>query len=355
MVLFNITIHELFITFLLMLVLVLLLIVAVLYYSFNQYKELLSVSKWSTIIDKRVFEAIVYNKGEKSADDDFTQNSQKASFRNLFLEILVGSEKKFSGVAQDEITDLFHVHNLQKEAFAKLNQKKAHLIAGGIQELTAMKIESALPKISAFLSHPNPHVYQEAQYALVAFRGFEGLRFLDDTIHKISDWHQLRLLLSIPNVPENCEQEITAWLESTNDSVIIFTLSLLKKFQMLAFYPLVWKLLQHESTEVRIFAVHTVMALENFQTIPDLAKIFPDQHIEVQLTILNLMELSKDQNSVQFLKNQLLHHPNTGIKIAAAEALFALGHKNFLNKTQQDSETEELIQIIKHALQEKIC
>lgn len=356
MVLLNITIHELFLTFLGMLVVVLLLIIAVLSYSFSQYRELLHISNWSRIIDKKVSEVIVFGKEENAADGEFTEVSGNPSFRDLFLEKLVGSEKKFSGTAHDEIKDLFRTYNLEKEAFSKLSQKKAYLIAGGIQELTSMKVEAAVPKITALLSHPSPAVYQEAQYAMVAFKGFEGLRFLDAETHKISDWQQLRLLISVTAIPENCEQEVNGWLRSSNNSVIIFTLSLLRKFQMLSFYPSVWHLLSHPSSEVRIRAVQTLLSLENDQTMRALAGSFPEQPLEVQLEILRVMEISRDQRSVGFLKQQLLEHPAAGIRIQAAEALFTLGHQEYLNRISRDSESsEELIQIIKHALQEKIC
>ncbi|WP_234110034.1 MULTISPECIES: HEAT repeat domain-containing protein [Chryseobacterium] len=356
MVLLNITIHELFLTFLGMLLVVLLLIVAVLLYSFSRYRELLHISNWSRIIDKKVSEVIVFGKEENATDGELKQVSANPSFRELFLEKLVGSEKKFSGTAQEEIKDLFHAYNLEKEAFSKLSQKKAYLIAGGIQELTSMKVEAAVPRITALLSHPSPAVYQEAQYAMVAFKGFEGLRFLDTETHKISDWQQLRLLNSVTAIPENCEQEVNGWLRSSNDSVIIFTLSLLRKFQMLSFYDAVWHLLDHPSTEVRIRAVQTLLSLENDQTMPALAVSFPEQPLEVQLEILRVMEISRDRRSVGFLKQQLLEHPASGIRIQAAEALFTLGHQEYLNQVSCNPESsEELIHIIKHALQEKIC
>ncbi|WP_304343232.1 HEAT repeat domain-containing protein [Chryseobacterium koreense] len=352
----NITIHELFLTFLGMLVVVLLLIMVVLFYSFSQYRELLNLSKWSRIIDTKLSEVIVFGKQQNGSDKAFAEVSSHPSFRELFLEKLVGSEKKFSGSAHEEIKDLFRTYHLEKEAFSKLSQKKAYLIAGGIQELTSMKVESAVPKISALLSHPSPAVYQEAQYAMVAFKGFEGLRFLDTEAHKISDWQQLRLLISVTAIPENCEQEVKGWLQSSNDSVIIFTLSLLRKFQMLSYYPSVWHLLSHPSSEVRIRAVQTLLALENDQTMPALAHSFSEQPVEVQLEILRVMEISRDQCLVGFLKRQLLEHPSSGIKIQAAEALFTLGHQDYLKQMSQDpASSEELIQIIKHALQEKIC
>ena len=351
-----ITVDELFLTFMVMLFLVVVLIITVLLYSFFQYKNLSNYSAWCQMIDKKISETIVFGKENDNQDPEFEKMTKNPKFRNVFLEKLVECEKKFSGMAQDEIIDLFYSYNLEKEAFKKLEQTKSHLIGGGIQELTSMKVKSALPKITYFLSHPAPQVYQEAQYAMLAFKGFEGLDFLNNTPHIISEWQQLRLLTSITKTPNQADHNIHSWLESTNNSVIIFTLRLLKKFQMFSFYDSVWNLLQNSSIEVRIKAVQTLLSLENNQTIPDFITIFPEQPTDVQSEIIKTMEISRDQRAVAFLKEQLFYHPMINVRISAAEALFSLGHQNYLSELiDLETSSDELIKIIKHALQERIC
>ncbi|GAB0155333.1 hypothetical protein CHRYSEOSP005_05940 [Chryseobacterium sp. Alg-005] len=351
------SIHYLFLVFLGMLSLVVLLILVVLIYSFYQYKESARVSKWSDLINEKVTETIVYDKGEiDSSNDGFSVFSGYPLFRNLFLQKLVETDNKFSGTAQNKIKDLFNDYNLQDEAFKKLNQKKPYLIAGGIQELTAMNVEEALPEISLFLKHPSAQVYQEAQYAMVSFKGFEGLRFLDTISTKISEWQQLRLLLSITHIPADHEDILKSWLESPNDTVIIFTLRLLKKFQLLSFYPAVMNLLYHSSVEVRIQAVKALQSLENSSTITELTNIYPEQPFEVQLEILRVMRVLKEQCCAGFLQHQLVESPFSAVKIYSAEALFSLGHHDYLVQVANDQgSSEQLVQIIKHALQEKVC
>lgn len=350
------SVHFLFLVFLGMLSLVLLLIIAVLIYSVYQYRESIQAFRWSEVINKKISEVIVYDKEEIPANSSFSAASGSASFRNLFLQRLAESEKKFSGAAQNKLKDLFQEYNLQEEALKKLNQKKEHIIAGGIQELTAMQVEEALPKIATFLTHPSAQVYQEAQYAMVNFKGFEGLHFLNSISSKISEWQQLRLLISITNIPENSGESIKLWMESSNDSVVIFTLKLLRKFQVLSLYSTVTDLLDHPSVDVRVQAVQTLLSLENSSTIGDLMEAYPQQPIEVQKEILKVMKKSKDQCSTDFLKDQLLNTPDSGIKVYAAEALCALEQQEYLTEiSQKENSSEELIQIIKYVLQEKVC
>jgi hypothetical protein len=350
------SIHFFILVFLGMLILVLLLIIAVLLFSFFSYKRSLRVSDWLTLINEKISEVIVYADEKSLPDQNFQEFSGNLIFRNLFLHKLVDAEKKFSGTAKDQIKSLFSEYNLDKEALKKLNQKKAHLIAGGIQELTVMDSQEALVKISSFLLHPSPHVYQEAQYAMVNLKGFEGLEFLNTASGKISEWQQLRLLNSITNIPEDSGPVIANWLNSTNDSVIIFTLKLLRKFQMLSFYPAVINLLDHSSVEVRIQMVQTLLSLENASTVGYLVQIYPEQPVEVQIEILRVMKISKDQVCAGLLKEELSENIHPGIKVHAAEALFSLGYQEYLSQLAQDeSSSEELIQIVKYALQEKIC
>ena len=207
------------------------------------------------MIDEKISETIVNGRNNKITNPNFKKWLKNSNFRNLFLEKLVSTEKKFSGGAHQEIKQLFADYNLKQDALKKLKKKKSHLIAGGIQELTSMDYSAALAQISKFLHHPSPQVYHEAQYAMVVFKGFEGLNFLNDFPYIISDWQKLRLLRSINQMPEDCTEIVNDWLHSSNSSVIIFTLKLVRKFQMLSSYQEVKKLLLHNSIEIRVEAV----------------------------------------------------------------------------------------------------
>lgn len=351
----GISVHDLFLTFLVIFLLVLILIAAVVFYSFYQYKELNNIHEWSDLIDEKVSDAIVYGEDRKDTAKGLSGLLKFSSFRNLFLEKLVDSEKKFSGGARLEIRKIFDDYDLRKDALLRLRQRKPYLIAGGIQELTTMQVADALPEIEVFLSHPSPQVYQEAQYAMVVFKGFEGLHFLDTNTHKISEWQQLRLLRSLSSIASGAETMMEKWLKSPNDSIVIFTLRLLKKFQVLSFYNEVHSLLNHSSENVRIQAVHTMLALENASTADDLITSFPLQPEAVQLELLEALNKAKDRSCSAFFKEQLHNHPAAIVKIAAAEALYALGEEGYLTEQLGNpGSAEEVILIIKHALQLKI-
>ncbi|WP_432221408.1 HEAT repeat domain-containing protein [Flavobacterium sp. TMP13] len=352
----EISFRFLFDTFLGVLVVVFLMIVAVLYFSLYQFKKLILLLKWSTVINDKVLNAIVYDGDFSTSADNLEPFSENSSFRDLFLEKLVESEKKFSGAANEQINKLFTDYKLEKEAFNKIYQKKPSLIAGGIKELSAMRVQKALPNIAVFLTHASPIVYQEAQYAMINLKGFDGLNFLNTIPNVISEWQQLRLLLSITDIPSGSEESIDLWLRSENDSVVIFTLRLLRKFQLLSLYSSVLNLFNHRSDQVRIQAVETVQSLENSTTIQHLTDSFKNQSEEVQVEIVRILKTSKDPRSIEFLKEQLTTHSLVKLRIFAAEALLELDQKEYLITLRKDSDSsDELVQIINHSIQEKIC
>lgn len=350
----HVTIHGLALTLTLVLFLVLMMIVFVLIYSFNKYRLLQHRSNWTGIIQGKITEAIVDGADNVQADESFVKHLREPAFRRLFLNHLVATERKFSGNAQVEVFKLFKVYNLEDEAWKKVQQKQPYLIAGGIQELTAMKVQHAVPKISTFLNHTNRQVYQEAQYALVSFNDFEGLFFLDKLEHPLSDWQQFRLLRSISELPDGYDAKVIEWLNSQNESVVVFALRLLGQFQLLGQHDKILFLLAHTSITVRCQAVRTLQQLENSDTLNQLILTYDEQPIEVQLEILNATKLSGNRSVQYFLQQQLSDHLDVSVKIKAAEVLMALGYVDYLRGLVASTEmSDEISSIVKHALQEK--
>ncbi len=352
--LLSVSLHFLVIAFVVLLGVVFLLILTVLIYGLYQYRKQINMETWSGIIDTEMAEAIVHNDAP-STKPAVSDLAAKSAFRALFLEKLVAADRKFSGGAGHAIRSLFQNYGLEKEGLAKLKQKRTYLIAGGIQELTAMKAESALPVISGFLKHPSPQVYQEAQYAVVSFKGFEGLDFLEGAEGILSEWQQLRLLNSIPAVPPDADKKLRSWLQSENSSIIIFVLRLIRKYQLLNMYTDVSELLDHKETVVRLQAVPTMQALENANTLFDFQSAYGLQPEEVRIEILRAVRKMGDTRAADFYTEKLLGHESAGVRIQAAKGLCELDMEVELRKLAAKEDTSaELNLIILHALQEKI-
>lgn len=121
-------------------------------------------------------------------------------------------------------------------------------------------------------------------------------------------------------------------------------------------YTAVYDLLDHSAISVRVQAIRTMQAIENHTTISQFMTCFDQQPIEVQLEILKSMRVARSRESEDFLKEQLWNHAAVSVKISAAEVLVVLGEDQYLREISQRTDTyDQLIQIIKHALQEKKC
>ncbi|ULT24394.1 hypothetical protein KUH03_36225 [Sphingobacterium sp. E70] len=301
-------------------------------------------------------ETIVGTDQNTEQDQEFGKHLKEPSFRALFFGCIGCFGPEIFRWGKKAINGLFYEFKLEDEAWRKLRQRKAYLIAGGIQELAAMNVEAAIPEIKAKLNDDRTAIYQEAQYAMVSFQGYEGLGFLEHFDKPLSDWQQLRLLYSIHHIPELSDVQVYSWLKSTNDSVVIFTLRLIRKFRLMAMYTAVYDLLDHSAISVRVQAIRTMQAIENHTTISQFMTCFDQQPIEVQLEILKSMRVARSRECEDFLKEQLWNHAEVSVKISAAEVLVVLGEDQYLREISERTDTyDQLIQIIKHALQEKKC
>lgn len=349
----SVNLHNIIIALVCVITLVLALTIAILLYSFHRYNIIDNKNKWTIIIDDLISKAIVFGGKEAIEETDLGLYLHKKRFRNQLLESLVATTRRFSGVAIQEVIHIFDYLELKKDVFQKVNHQKDHIVAGGIQELTAMKVKNGLHLAEKHLTSTNPIVYQEAQYAMLSLKGFEGLDFFDTFTYTLSDWQQIRLLSSIDKVSLEHNHRIQKWLFSKNPSIQIFTLRLIRKFQLLNFYAEVEQTFESENEQVKLESVKTLFALENDYTIDNFIEIFENQSQKIQLEIIEGIYKSKEKNTIPFLKQLLFHSPYISIQIKASETLIILNQTHFL-ETLKTQENTTISKIIAHALQEKI-
>lgn len=352
----SINLHELFLSLVGICLLLVALILVVIIISFIKYRDIIRHNFWGSIIDQKVADAIIHeaiNDTQKGAFEKFL-NIQ--AFRDLCIQKMIEAEKKFSGSIHAVIQAFYTKYAFKADSLKKMTVRKAFTVARGIQESTAMHADEALPSIEQFLKHKDPNVYEEAQYAMVTFKGFEGLQFLSNFKNILSDWQQLRLLRSIHELPEDKIDLVSEWMSSENYSVALFALRLAGQFQVIGLYLEVVSLLGHPEDEVRIQALKTLQVLENENTLDDIIQNFEDNNIEVQMEVIRLIKSLNDSKSLTFLKDQLLNSKSVSLKIAVAELLYTFREQAYLREVALfDSSDEELALIINHALQEKIC
>ena len=240
--------------------------------------------------------------------------------KNLLIDELAETSKKFRGSTMDNIQWLFEKMELEEELLKNLNSDKWHKKAKAIQQLAYLNQKNRLKDVFPFVNHKNILVRREAQIAIVKLTGFEGLEFLNVINHPISEWQQLRLIQELSGHASEKFGNISLWLQSKNESVINFALRLVEIYRQYDFYDEVKECLSHSSMSIRKRAIMTLKHITN-ETTPDLLiKYFPDYDASLQMEILKILQTDGNENHLPFLFS-LINHPDDSFKLEAAKAI----------------------------------
>lgn len=347
-----ITYTELIVGIYILLILLFLIIIYTLLKSIIEYKIITKKNKWNAIIDQEIYETILDD--EPNSNTDFTDYLKSSSFKHYFIKKLLKAEQNFSGNSKENIRNLFDHYQLKKISLQKLNSQKDYEIAEAIQEVTAMNHVETLPKIKSMLQHKNDLVRSEAQYGLVKFSGFEGLFFLDNLQEQLTDWQQLKLLDAITILPNNNEVEtiISNWLKSSNQSVKILTMKLIRKFQLLQMHDLVADNLHDSDEKVVEETIKTLVRIEDDSTSKLLIEQYETCNEKFQIQILKALEKISNPENNTFLETQAKENPSFSVKKASVRALNNCCSKTNLQKLAHQSNSPELKQIINQIIQE---
>jgi hypothetical protein len=263
------------------------------------------------------------------------------------IDDLIISKKNFSGAVAANLVALYLQLDLKKFSLKKLNDKRWHIKARGLQELYLMEQGDMLKIIYHQTNNRNEFVRMEAQTGVIHLTGFPGLRFLDVITYPITEWQQLKLLEQLRLYPEkeDVSERIPQWLKSKNDTVIIFALKLADEYQYFNVRNEVVNILVHPSQQVRSQAIKTVLRLEDDRTPSLLLGYFNKESNQNQTFILDALKPIATEKETDFLK-VLLDHPSDMIKLKAAIVLASSSKTGMLILQKRSLEEPEPFQRI---------
>lgn len=243
--------------------------------------------------------------------------------RQIAIDELTNCKKNFSGIVAENIVALYNKLGLRDDSLSKIkNTRKWEVQARGIQELYLMDQKNLLTKIYRETNSKNEFVRSEAQIAIIYMTGFNGLRFLDVISYPLTLWQQIKLLeqLRLFGKKEDLSDRIPNWLESKNETVVIFALRLAAEYQQFAVIDAIRGCLVHPSSAVRTRAIKTLIVLADEKTAFTLTGYFAKENFENQVHILDsLLSFATDEQHA-FLE-KLLDAPDNIIKLKAAMVL----------------------------------
>jgi hypothetical protein len=227
--------------------------------------------------------------------------------KRIITRTLLKLRNEISGETADTIQKLFYNLNFAAEAEAKLNSKKWDVIANGISELAQFDIKEAHDKVITHINHSKKEVRREIQFYLVKLFSFDGLTFLNVLENQLSEWDQIQLLEILQRKNSQNLPDLTNWLQSTNDSVISFTLKLAKIFNQYDTKEQVLQLFDHPNIEIRIEAIELVSPLGFFEATSLLQNGIRERSTEEIIAIFKMGEKMYTKTDIPFVLEFLNH------------------------------------------------
>lgn len=272
--------------------------------------------------------------------------------KELLAKVLVNYKRNFSGDYGRMIKQLYVSLSLQDHSSKKLESRKWNVRAAGISELTQMEITGAANRFIKFLDARESDVRMLAISGLIELTRYDALKHIEEKNYHLSDWEQTIMLERFLSLPKEDIPGIERLLRSENDSIVSFSLHLVKHLNQYQAGPEVIKLLKHPNAEIRKLAVEVAGALLLVDCLPQLISMYPAEAVDTKLTIIGTIGEIGSGSELGFLMQQL-NTDDHEIILSAVRAMIRIDPSCGETLEKQKSE-KELQSIVAHATDSRI-
>ncbi|MDH3381160.1 MAG: HEAT repeat domain-containing protein [Flavobacteriaceae bacterium] len=241
------------------------------------------------------------NKTTKLLKIAIKNKSDRKVIQNLILTL----HDDLTGELAEFLETLYYDLGLVQYSLKKMNSPVWFIKIKGIREVTQMKVKDVYTETLMLINHKNQLLRSEAQLTMVKLYQFEGLKFLDTLDFPITEWQQILLIEEIQSIRNQEIPNLTNWLYSKNDSVICFSLKLVKLFNQIQMKDDLIKLVQHPSEKVRRTAIDILGYFRILEAKTILKQIFKNSAAETQLFIIQALSQLSDKKDIPFFEKQL--------------------------------------------------
>lgn len=264
--------------------------------------------------------------------------------RKILIAVLLKLKNEISGEIAESIHKLYFHTGLVNFALSRLKHKKWFVIAKGIRELKQFHVKEAHDEVIVHINHPRREVRKEMQLYMVNLFYFEGLDFLDVLETPLSEWDQIQLLEVLQRMENQNISNIKFWLNSSNDSVIIFALKLAKIYNQFEAKDELINLLYHINKKIRLESIHVLSYLNALEAKEILKNNIEERSPEEQIAFFKMMEDLYEQTDEPFVM-QYIHHEIFEIKVSTLKILKVLNRERF-NLLKFESSEPKFLRIV---------
>ena len=249
--------------------------------------------------------------------------------RKVIVNALLKLKNEISGEMADDILDLYARTKLKDYAISKLKNSNWDVVVRGIRELTLFEVKECENEIRKLVDHPKKEVRKEVQLYFIHLFNFEGLDFLNELKTPLSEWDQIQLLEELQKFDNQQIPDITPWLTSENDYVVIFALKLSKIYNQFGMKDVLLNLLEHKNKKVRLELMPVLSYLHITESKELLKQSFKDKSLDEQVSIFKLLEELGDPSDDVFIQENV-QNENFEIKFRALKLLKNISNDKFL-------------------------
>ncbi len=274
--------------------------------------------------------------------------------RQVLINQIIDVSINLKGDAKAKLQDLYLNLGLDKDSLNRAYSRQWHNKIKGFRELAFMNIREANDEIYRCLESKNEILRIEAQIALVRLNDENPFEFLSHLKRPFSLWEQITLHELLVQ-HEMKAPSFSQWLRSPNDTVVMFSLRMIREYKQDNSEQDVLEVLKHNSPDVRKTAIEVTGDLGIYKALKILKKMYKNENYDNCLEILRSMSKMPDENMLGFLKLVLDKEDDVQLQIEATKAIENMGEEGVkaLVKIMESTYKNYNI-IIRHVLDKRI-
>ena len=311
----------------------------------ERLRQYLSENFQALIIDY-LFNDISLDKFRAIASDTYR--------RQVLIDQMIDVSINLKGEEEKKLIGLYKHLGLDRDSIKRAHDYRWHKKIKGFRELAFMNIKDANHLIYKALNSGNEILRMEAQIALVRLSDDDPFGFLSHLTRPFSLWEQITLheLIIQHDLPV---PEFRKWLTSSNPTVVMFALRMIREFKQKDAENDIREVLLHSSEEVRHLAVQVAGDMDMRSTLEIMKRMYKDQEYNTCLEIVRSMGKMPDPSLMGFLKLVLDKEEDVQLQIEATKAIENHGEEGVKALVKlMKSEYKNYNIIVRHVLDRRI-
>ena len=275
--------------------------------------------------------------------------------RRTLIENIIEMHQGVTGTSAEILEHFYRDCNMVDFAVEDIKKGAWWIKARAFRELSELRVREKFKLVLNYVDHDNKILRSEAQYAAVQLGGARSLTFVEELTQPISEWDQLVLLEKLEKfIPEELP-DVSSWLDSQNDSVVIFACKIITQFRMFKVAPKLLGLLNNANALVATRGIDCMVSLDFMEACPTLRRFYPNANKDVQLAILDALAKLGDSSNLGFFRDEIEQKNDFDIAMHAAMALRNLGGRSILKMlNERELQFPKNNEIVRHALDTRI-